>query len=288
MPACQQINERHLVYRIIGSDQKEYGPITADQLKQWIAEGRVNRQTRVLAEGATDWKTVADFPEFAEALAAKSAPPVVGASPPKPDADALAAEILACDSQVEIGSCLSRSWNLLTQHFWLIVGAAFVLGLIQGAVGLLAGVCMGGLYFLLLKLIRGERAEFGDAFAGFSLAFLQLFLAGLISSLLTCAGLLLCLLPGIYLAVAWIFALPLVIDKKMDFWPAMELSRKVVHRHWWVFFGLLLVNVLICLLGLAACIIGVFIAQPVAFGALAYAYEDIFGAKPSPPLQVAA
>jgi hypothetical protein len=276
------------MYRIIGADGKAYGPITTNQLKQWITEGRANAQTKVLMEGATHWQTVADFPEFAEALAAKSPPPVVSASGPKPDANALAAEILARDYRIEIGSCLARSWNLLTRHFWLIVGAAFVLGLIQGAVGVLAGVCMGGIYYLLLKLIRGERAEFGDAFAGFSLAFLQLFLAGLISSLLTCAGLLLCLLPGIYLGVAWVFTLPLVIDKKMDFWPAMELSRKVVHRHWWVFFGLLLVNVLIRLLGLSACIIGVFIAQPVALGALIYAYEDIFGTKPPPPREVAA
>ena len=276
------------MYKIIGADGKEYGPITAERLKQWIAESRANAQTKILAEGTTDWKTVADFPEFAEALAARFAPPVVGASGPKPNADALAAEILARDYRIGIGSCLARSWGLLTQHFWLIVGAAFVLGLIQSSVGLLAGVCMGGLYFMILKLIRGERAEFGDAFAGFSLAFLQLFLAGLISGLLTTVGLLLCLLPGIYLAVAWVFALPLVIDKKMDFWPAMELSRKVVHRHWWVIFALLLVNLLVCLLGLAVCIVGVFIAQPVAYGALAYAYEDIFGTKPSPPSKVAA
>jgi hypothetical protein len=276
------------MYKIIGVDGKEYGPIAAEQLRQWIAENRVNAQTRILAEGATEWKTVGDFPELAEALAAKLPPPVMGASPPKPDADALAAEILARDYRIEIGSCIARSWGLLTRHFWLIVGAAFVLGLIQSAVGLLAGVCMGSLYFLLLKLIRGERAEFGDAFAGFSLAFLQLFLVGLVSGLLTCVGFLLCLLPGIYLAVAWVFALPLVIDKKMDFWPAMELSCKVVNRHWWVVFGLLLLNLLICLLGLAACFIGVFIAQPVAYGAVIYAYEDIFGAKPAPAQKPAA
>ena len=276
------------MYRIIGVDGNEYGPIPAEQLKQWIAENRANAQTKVLADGATEWKTVADFPEFAEALAARTTPPVVGASPPKPDADALAAEILARDYRIEIGSCFSRSWDLLTRHFWLIVGASFVLGLIQSAVGLLEGVCMGGLYYLLLKLIRGERAEFGDAFAGFSLAFLQLFLAGLISGLLTGIGVLLCLLPGIYLAVAWIFTLPLVIDKKMDFWPAMELSRKVVHRHWWVIFGLLLLNLLVCLLGLAACVIGVFLARPLALGALIYAYEDIFGTKPPPQSAIAA
>jgi hypothetical protein len=276
------------MYKIIGVDGKEYGPITAEQLKQWIAENRANAQTKVLADGATEWKTVADLPEFAAALAARATPPFMGASPPKPDADALAAEILARDHRLEIGSCFSRSWDLLTRHFWLIVGASFVLGLIESAIGLLAGVCMGGLYYLLLKLIRGERAEFGDAFAGFSLAFLQLFLAGLVSGLLTGIGLLLCLLPGIYLAVAWVFTLPLVIDKKMDFWPAMELSRKVVHRHWWVMFGLLLLNLLVCLLGLAACVIGVFIARPLAFGALIFAYEDIFGTKPPPRPAIAA
>ena len=146
---------------------------------------------------------------------------------------------------------------------------------------------MGGLYFMILKLIRGERAQFGDAFAGFSLAFLNLFLAGLVSGLLTSVGILLCILPGIYLAVAWIFALPLVIDKKMDFWPAMELSRKVVNRHWWVIFGLLLVGFLVTLLGLAVCFFGVFIAQPVVYGALAYAYEDIFGTKLQPVMPVA-
>jgi len=276
------------MYKIIGADQKEYGPVTAEQLRQWIAEGRVHAQTQVQAEGGAEWKPLSAFPEFAAALSAKAAPPPQPPSLSAATADALAGEILARDYRIEIGSCLSRSWGLLTRHFWLMVGAGIVLGLIQSAIGLLAGVCMGGLYFLLLKLIRGERAEFGDAFAGFSLAFLQLFLAGLVSGILSGIGFLLCLLPGIYLAVAWIFAVPLVIDKKLDFWPAMELSRKVVNRHWWVVFGLLLVNLLVCLLGLAVCIVGVFIAQAVAYGALMYAYEDIFGAKPVSALKVAA
>ena len=275
------------MFRIIGADGKQYGPISAGQVRTWIAEGRANAQTSIQPEGATEWKPLGSFPEFADALAAKSAPPALGAPPPKPDADALAAEILARDYRVGIGSCFSRSWDLLKRNFWLMVGASFVLGLIQGAVGLLAGVCLGGLYFMILKLIRGERAQFGDAFAGFSLAFLNLFLAGLVSGLLTSVGILLCIIPGIYLAVAWIFALPLVIDKKMDFWPAMELSRKVVNRHWWAIFGLLLVCFLLSLLGLAVCIIGVFVAQPLIYGALTYAYEDIFGAKLQPVMRPA-
>lgn len=278
------------MYKIIGSDGQEYGPVSAEEIRRWISENRAHAQTRVQAEGSQEWKPLNEIPEFADALASKSPPPASPGSPlpfapppPKPDADAMAAEILARDYQVEIGACVSRSWNLLTRHFWLIVGAWFVLSLIMGAVPLLDGVCMGSFYVLLLKLMRGERTQFGDAFLGFSLAFVQLFLAGLVKLILTYVGLMFCILPGIYLAVAWTFALPLVVDQKLDFWPAMELSRKVVTRHWWAVFGLVLVNVLLFLLGAAACGIGVLITVPVAFGAYAYAYEDIFGRNANVP-----
>ena len=58
------------MYKIIGADGKEYGPISAEQLRQWIAEGRANGQTRVLLEGTADWKTLAEIPEFAAILSA--------------------------------------------------------------------------------------------------------------------------------------------------------------------------------------------------------------------------
>jgi hypothetical protein len=68
------------MYKIIGADQKEYGPITADQLRQWITEGRVNGESRVLPEGATDWKRMVELPEFASVWAA--APPLPTPAPP--------------------------------------------------------------------------------------------------------------------------------------------------------------------------------------------------------------
>lgn len=68
-------------YRIIGADGKEYGPISTEQMRQWIKEGRVNMQTRVLAEGTADWKTVADLPEFASPA---TPPPSLGTAPPPP------------------------------------------------------------------------------------------------------------------------------------------------------------------------------------------------------------
>jgi uncharacterized membrane protein len=125
--------------------------------------------------------------------------------------------------------------------------------------------------------MRGDAPAVGDAFAGFSIAFLQLGLGGLVSSLLTGVGILLCIIPGIYLAVGYAFTLPLIIDKGYDFWTAMEVSRRVVHQQWFTIFGLGIVAVLICLAGILACLVGLLIAAPVAIASMMYAYEDIFG-----------
>jgi hypothetical protein len=65
------------MYKIIGADQKEYGPISADQMRQWIREGRVSAQTLAQAEGQPDWRPVIAFPEFADVIAGGSA----GAAP---------------------------------------------------------------------------------------------------------------------------------------------------------------------------------------------------------------
>lgn len=56
------------MYKIIGADRKEYGPISTEQLRFWITEGRVNAQTQACAEGTTDWKPLSAFPDFADAL----------------------------------------------------------------------------------------------------------------------------------------------------------------------------------------------------------------------------
>jgi TM2 domain-containing membrane protein YozV len=62
------------MYEIIGGDGREYGPVSAEQLKQWVAEGRAGPNTKVQAEGSTEWKLLSSVPELATA---PGAPPVV-------------------------------------------------------------------------------------------------------------------------------------------------------------------------------------------------------------------
>ena len=63
------------MYKIKGGDGLEYGPLTAEQIGTWYAEGRLNMQTPVLADETTEWVSLANVSELA-ALAGAVAPPV--------------------------------------------------------------------------------------------------------------------------------------------------------------------------------------------------------------------
>jgi len=198
--------------------------------------------------------------------------------------EAIAAEYLRRDTVIDIGSAISRGWQLVRDNPGVLIGATVLGWLISVGIAfvpvlgwVVAIVLIGGLDYMFLRRIRGETVQIGDVFAGFNRAFLHLSLTGLVKWLLTCLGLILCILPGIYLAVGYVFALPLVIDKKMEFWPAMEISRQVVHRHWWSTFALVIVLGLLAFVGFLACGIGALISVPVASAAFMYVYEDLFG-----------
>ncbi len=249
-------------YKIIGGDQKEYGPVSAEELRQWIAEGRLNSQSLALVEHTSEWKPLALFPEFGDALSLQAAwqpPPTIAASSNPAEA---AGQILAREPQLNIGECLHGGFSFLKSNTGfvftgvLIVWLAHFLktmtafipvagGLVSLLLGLgywlLGGVLMGGLYLACLRRLRGEPVAVSNVFDGFKFGFVQLVLAGALTSLLTQIGFAFCLLPGIYLLIAWTFALPLLADKRLEFWSAMELSRKVVTRVWIQAFFLLAV-----------------------------------------------
>jgi len=284
------------MYKIIGADGQPYGPATAEQIRQWIGSGRANSHTMAQVEGTAEWKPLSAFPEFADALAAKAGPPPQSGSASAPatpvvDHEAFANEILARGHELDIFSCLGRAFEKIQGDFWPIVGVSTVVLLLLSASGatgvglVIGGPLVGGLYMYYLKLIRRQKADMESAFSGFTIAFLQLFLGALVVGILTLIGALFCLVPGIYLGVAWKFTLPLIIDKRLDFWPAMELSRKVVNRYWWSLFGLLLVSGLLNLAGILLCFVGTFVTAPITMLALMYAYEDIFSPAPAQTLK---
>ncbi len=256
-----------MTYTIIGGDNKEYGPISSEDMRLWISEGRLNAQTRVKSEADTTWRTLGSFPEFADLLSPQNPPPI-GALPSAAAAPGGAArandpgwqaDVETRPAELRLGECLAAGWSFMGANFGFLIGAVLLTWVanaffsvvamaipILGAIVALCffGVVWGGYYYACLRRMRGENVGPAEVFSGFRLAFGQLLLAGLISTLLTEIGVCFCVIPCIYLGIAWSLALPLVIDRQMFFWSAMELSRKVVTKVWFEMLALVIVTFL--------------------------------------------
>ena len=313
------------MFKIIGADGKEYGPVTTEQVHEWIREGRANAQTKVQPEGATAWQPLGSLPEFADALAAKPAPLV---PPPLGSGGAVSPEtLLARDYEISIGDCIGRAWELLSKNFGTVFGGTAIYLLITMGLGglgsipfigwvfsiaslIVTGPLLGGLYYFLLKNVRGQPSDVGEVFDGFRRAFGSLLVCYLIIVLLAVAavlpgvimmvipiiimakaeavqvvpmifavgGFFLAIVPAVYLQINWAFALPLVMDKGLDFWPAMRVSWRMIGKHWWMFFALMLVCALINVVGMCACCVGLFLSTPLTLTAMMVAYDRMFPA----------
>ncbi len=175
-----------------------------------------------------------------------------------------------------------------------------------------AGPLIGGYLWFLLRLGRGENVRIGDVFGGFSksgwqlffaaglqffvnlLCFIPFFVVAGITGLsvllrggtpasMTFEAILGCVVGGLvslacvsYLNTLWTHSLLLIIDKGYRFWPAMELSRKVVAKRWWMTFLFLFVAGIISSLGGCACGIGLLITIPLQFAMKVFFYDDNF------------
>jgi hypothetical protein len=94
------------MYKIIGADQKEYGPIAGEQVRQWIVEGRLNSTSKIQVEGSGVWKLLRDLPEFAELLPPPPAPIVIHPAQAAPQANLLASWSLGTGIAAYVCCCI--------------------------------------------------------------------------------------------------------------------------------------------------------------------------------------
>jgi len=137
--------EDNVMFKIIGTDRKEYGPVTAEQLRQWIQGGRADGHTLAQAAGASDWKPLGEFPEFADVLTTRAAPGAASGKPAGP-----------------------------TPTSGMAI-ASFVLGLL-GVCGITAvvGLVLGIVSLRKINRSRGQLAGQGFATAGIALSAVML------------------------------------------------------------------------------------------------------------------
>ena len=187
--------------------------------------------------------------------------------------------------ETDAGSYIRRGWEIFQENMGLFIGYTLIMLLISAAAAfipfgsiLVSGPLTVGFYIVANKISKGEPYEFGTFFKGFDF-FVPLLLFTLISGIFIALGLVALIVPGIYLAVAYIFAPLFIVFGKMEFWDGMEYSRKLITRKWWNIFGLLLLLFLINVAGTLAFLVGLLFTIPLSCCAIYAAFEDIVGTE---------
>jgi uncharacterized membrane protein len=169
--------------------------------------------------------------------------------------------------------CLREGWELFLRRPALLAGATLIAAIINLAASMIPfatlityPLLLAGLYVMIIRLDAGESVALGNLADGLP-RFVPLLVASVLISLLVTFGLMLLVLPGIYLAVAWGFTTLNIIDRGMDFWPAMEDSRRTITAHFFPYFGLVLIMLVIVTLGSLPLGLGLLVAVPVCLGA---------------------
>jgi len=158
-----------------------------------------------------------------------------------------------------------------------VLGIAIALT-VQLAGQAIAYVVTAGVYYYALKWAAGDQsATATDVLVGFSVA-APLLGVYLLVTLLAMVGFLFLILPGVYLIIAYSLAAPLVIDRGLGVWEALETSRKAITNHWFKVFGLGLLASLAAGLGMVLTLgIGIVWAMPFFFMVYGVLYNRIFG-----------
>src|SRR5947209_1317685 len=173
------------------------------------------------------------------------------------------------------GRWIGQGWELVKADFTNYILIALVFTILNG-VPLIQGALIAGFHIFTMKKLMGRPAEFADLFKGFNY-FVPTLVASLLIGLFVIGGTLLCIIPGLVIAAMYKFTYLFIVDKRMDFWPAMQASHAVAKNDYFGFTMFLLLMVLVDLLGVLCCVIGVFVAMPVTFAAITAAYKELVG-----------
>jgi uncharacterized membrane protein len=189
--------------------------------------------------------------------------------------------------KVDVSGYIKQGWEMFKAHigefvgFTLIIFAASALSSRMDVMGSLlfsaiAAPLYAGYSIAAFRILTGQSFQFSDFFKGFNY-FLPLFLAGLASGIIVSIGLVLLIIPGIYLAVGYMLTTFLIVDYRMEFWQAMETSRKIVTKNWFSVFVFALALFAINVLGALALGVGLLVSAPVTALAASIAYKEIIG-----------
>jgi hypothetical protein len=222
-------------------------------------------------------------------------------------------EALSRGYDFTIGEVLSEAWQRTKGSKGIIVGGfllfyavmmvvSFVLGGLFALLGLasdspmlgavveivlgvfasaLAYPFMAGIGMVGIRRAADQNISFNEIFSHFGRT-VPILITAIACPLLIYFGMILLIIPGIYLAIAYMLAIPLVVERGLSPWQAMETSRKAIGQRWFKVFGLFLLLGLIVMISAIPLGIGLVWSMPLLIIAIGILYRTIFGVLPAP------
>jgi len=182
----------------------------------------------------------------------------------------------------DVGALLGEAWRVLQANAVTLVVANLIVLVLVGlsnvipfGIGplLLMGPLQLGLYGIASRAVAGQRPEVGQVFDGFK-EFLPAFMTGLLVGVFVGIGSVLCVLPGILVAILYLPVYLFILDGEKEFWAAMEASRVMVWNNianWGILF---LVIFGLNLAGAVLCGIGLLVSLPISLLLVTLAYNE--------------
>ena len=164
------------------------------------------------------------------------------------------------------GSVIREAWALYKAHWQHLLPFALVVYLILGVISLLLTIALGwfgallgalisvvGLFWLQGALveavadIRDGRADLtmGQTFARAQSHIGRLAGAGILAGLAIAVGLLLFVVPGLYLLTIWSVIIPVIVLERRAVMDSFGRSRELVSGNGWNVFGVIVLSLLV-------------------------------------------
>jgi len=226
-------------------------------------------------------------------------PPPPGMPPPPPPSSAGGP---VGGASFSVGDAVSYGWTA----FWKNVGPMLLITLVIVAVQLVISIvgsstdsAVGRVLIQLISFVVGIILAMGLIRASLAVCegrkpevsmlmqtdgFFNYLVAGIIFGIAVFVGLLLCIIPGIIVAVVFMFfGYGIVQQPDLGAVDSLKRSAEITKGYRWQLFGLAILLALINFVGLLACGVGILFTYGISAIAIAYAYKTLSGQAVAAP-----
>jgi hypothetical protein len=289
---------------------QQSGPVSFEQLKQLAGNGGLDpEKDLVWTSTMKDWAPAGQTAGLFDAAAAVSSLP---AADSPASSDAPLPEITPGGDPIRVGECVKRGFELTKRHFTTIllvglvylgvsIGAGIVLAVIDSTLGIAPAAPSGvggsfsspsqhgsplnviltqvisiflglGLTRIGLNLVSGKPVEVSMLF-GEGRKLLRAICASILFGIMMFVGLILFIIPGIYVALRFGQYMNAIVDRDMGIMESLAYSSSITKNNRFNLCQLALLSFFIVLAGFIALVVGVIFAGPVAWLSWLVAYR---------------